>query len=140
MPNGIEIAHDGASVYVNVYLGNEVRRIDRKTGELLGRVEVSQPDNITWSADGDVLLVASHTGGMRDSMSCFDLETGSCGLAFEIVAIDPDTLARKTLLAHEGAPMGAATVAVQVGTDLWLGTFAGDRVARVVGSATSMKP
>ena len=139
-PNGIEIAHDGASIYVNVYLASEVRRIDRKTGELLAYVEVAQPDNITWSSDGQVLLVASHTGGMRENMTCMDIDEGSCGMPFEIVAIDPNSLARKTLVAHAGPPMGGATVAVQVGTDLWLGTFAGDRVARVVGAATSMQP
>lgn len=139
-PNGLELAPDGQSVYLNVYLGDEVRHIDLASGRLLGRVGVAQPDNVTWSSDESVLLVASHTAGMRDSMTCLELSEGSCPMAFEIVALDPKTLARKIVVAHAGPPMGGATVAVQVGQDLWLGTFAGDRVARVVGGASALAP
>lgn len=136
-PNGIELSPDGRSVYVNVYLAGQVRRIDRESGELLGAAEVASPDNVTWSADGSRLLVASHTGSLRDMMPCMDLEEGSCPMPFEIVALDPESMARTTLLARRGAPMGGATVALQVGDDLWLGTFAGDRVARVPGAASA---
>ena len=80
-PNGIALSPDGQSIYVNIYLGDEVRHIDLQSGELLGRVDVAQPDNITWSADRRVLLVASHTGGFSDSMTCFDISEGSCGMA-----------------------------------------------------------
>ena len=134
-PNGIDLSSDARTIFVNVYLGGEVRRIDRRTGEVTGRVAVSGPDNMTWSSDGRLLLVASHHAGIRDSMNCMSLTEGSCGFAFEIVAIDPETLERRTVVANEGPPMGAATVALQVGNDLWLGTFAGDRVTRVVGGA-----
>jgi len=134
-PNGIELSPDARTIYLDVYLGDEVRRIDRGTGEITGRVAVSAPDNVTWSSDGRVLLVASHHAGLRDSMNCMSLTEGSCGYPFEIVAIDPETLARETLVSNAGPPMGAATVALQVGPDLWLGTFAGDRVARVAGAA-----
>jgi sugar lactone lactonase YvrE len=139
-PNGIELSPDGQSIYVNIYLGDEVRHIDLNSGELLGRVDVAQPDNITWSSDGRVLLVASHVGSLSDSTACMELEEGNCGMPFEIVALDPKTLERRTLLANAGPPMGAATVAVQVGPDLWLGTFAGDRMTRVVGGASSLEP
>ncbi len=129
-PNGIEASADGAQIYLNAYLGNEVRKIDRKTGERLATAEVRQPDNVTWAADGR-LLVASHTAGMGDMMACGEIRQGACGFEFQIVALDPDTLAKEVLFTHEGAPMGAATVAVQLGDNLWLGSFAGDRVARV---------
>lgn len=129
-PNGIELSPDGTKIYLNVYLGNEVRKIDRKTGERLATAKVRQPDNITWGADGR-LLVASHTAGMREMLACGDVHQGACGFEFEIVALDPETLAEQVVFRHKGAPMGAATVAVQVGNDLWLGSFAGDRVSRV---------
>lgn len=130
-PNGIEASPDGRQLYLNVYLGGEVRKIDHETGELLASAEVRQPDNITWAADGSRLLVASHTAGMREMLACGEIHQGACGFEFQIVALEPDTLARQVLFTHAGAPMGAATVAVQVGGDLWLGSFAGDRVARV---------
>ncbi len=37
----------------------------------------------------------------------------------------------RVLLEHEGPPMGAATVALPFGDAIYLGTFAGDRIARV---------
>ena len=130
MPNGIELSPDGKIIYLNVYLGNEFKKIRRSDGKTLASLELAQPDNVHWNADGSRLLVASHTGSFPDMLACQQQETGSCPLGFEIVSIDPDDLSRVTLVANEGPPMGAATVAVQVGNDLYLGTFKGDRLAR----------
>jgi hypothetical protein len=88
---------------------------------------VPSPDNITWAADGR-LLVASHTGSLGEMMGCNSIESGSCPLSFAIVAIDPDTLATEIVFENAGPPMGAATVAVQRGDELYMGTFAGDRI------------
>ncbi len=129
-PNGIEVSPDGATIYLNVYLASEVRRIDRRTGELLASADVPQPDNVTWGDDGR-LLVASHTAGLSEMMACNGIEKGACGFEFQIVSLDPVTLEQRVLFKHKGAPMGAGTVAVQVGPDLYIGTFAGDRIARV---------
>jgi hypothetical protein len=40
-------------------------------------------------------------------------------------------LSAEILLERDDVPTGAVSVAVQVGEHLWLGTFAGDRVARM---------
>lgn len=128
-PNGIELSADGADVFVNLYLGSEVRRISVETGELLGTAEVRQPDNSSWSRDGR-LLVASHHAGVSDSVACNDLTEGACPFAFEIVAVDPETMETEVVFRNEGPPMGAATVAIHVGNELLMGSFAGDRVIR----------
>ena len=47
-----------------------------------------------------------------------------------MVALDPETLAAEIVLEHEGPPLGAATVALSVGDAIYLGSFAGDRIAR----------
>lgn len=129
-PNGIQVARDGSALFVNAYLGDEVRKIAYPGGRLLGRVAVKRPDNSQWDAEGH-LLVASHGGGAFEALECFGITEGACGLPFAIVAVDPRTLERRTVLEHGGAPMGAATVAQQVGEDLYLGSFAGDRIVRV---------
>jgi hypothetical protein len=129
-PNGIEVSRDGREIFLNVYMAGEVRRISRETGELLGAADVAQPDNVTWASDGR-LLVASHIGGFRDQMACMNLERGACPMAFQIVAVDPETMATEVLFANEGAPMGAGTVAIEVGGQLVVGSFAGDRIIRV---------
>jgi sugar lactone lactonase YvrE len=129
-PNGIELSADGREIYVNIYSGSEVRRIDRETGEILARVSVPSPDNISWSRDGR-LLVASHHGGIRDQMACYGLEEGTCPMAFAIMALDPTTLEAVEVFRNAGAPRGAGPVAIDVGDELVIGSFASDRVIRV---------
>jgi len=129
-PNGIELSADGSEIYLNAYSAGEVRRIDRRTGETLARADVAAPDNLSWSQDGR-LLVASHRGGIRDQMACYGLTEGACPMAFEIVALDPITLEGDAIFGNAGPPMGAGTVAVDVGDELVIGSFASDRVIRV---------
>ena len=55
----------------------------------------------------------------------------TCGAKFYVAELDPVTLETKVLLEHEGPPMGLATVAIQVGKYLYVGSAAGDRILRV---------
>lgn len=129
-PNGIEISEDESTLFVNIYLAGEVRKISRRDGSLLGRVEVSGPDNVTWSDDGR-LLVASHVDSIAELMACNGITEGNCGFGFEIVSIDPETMTRETLFSHRGAPMGGVTVALTIEDRIYFGTFAGDRMAYI---------
>lgn len=129
-PNGIQVARDGSALFVNAYLTGEVRKIAYPDGRLLGKVAVQRPDNSQWDATGR-LLVASHGGAPLEVLDCLAITEGACGLPFAIVAVDPQTLERHTVLEHRGPPMGAATVAQQVDGYLYLGSFAGDRIVRV---------
>jgi len=129
-PNGIELSADGREIYLNAYSGGEVRRIDRETGEILARASIPSPDNLSWAQDGR-LLVASHRGGIRDQMACMGIEEGACPMAFAIVALDPITLEGGPIFENAGPPMGAGTVALDVGDELVIGSFASDRVIRV---------
>ena len=90
---------------------------------------MQRPDHLTWTADGD-LLVASHTDSLEELMACRNLPQGACGSGFEIVQVDPESLTSLVLLAHRGAPIGGVSVALQHGDDLYLGSVAGDRIAR----------
>jgi sugar lactone lactonase YvrE len=129
-PNGIEISADGRDLYLNVYGTGEVRRISRESGERLATAQIPSPDNLSWARDGR-LLVASHVGSVSDGLRCQELEAGACPMAFEILALDAETLAAERIFANEGPPMGAGTVAVDLGDELVIGTFAGDRILRV---------
>ena len=131
--NGLEQSADERYLYVNSYFGDEVIKVDTETGTRVGSAQVASPDNLAWSPTGE-LLVASHHGGLGGTLACQDLERGNCGFRFQIVAVDPDTLETRVLMDQEGAPMGAATVALPFGDAVYLGTFAGDRIARVDAS------
>ena len=88
------------------------------------------PDNSSWAPDGR-LLVASFTGPLWETLRCNGIERGACPAAFEIVAVDPESLATETIYRGRGAPMGAGTVGLRVGDELFVGSFAGDRILRV---------
>jgi hypothetical protein len=132
--NGIEKSADERHLFLNNYFGGEVMKVDVVSGTRLGSAEVPGPDNLSWSPTGE-LLVASHDAAITDVLACQDMEEGtSCGIAFQIVAIDTETMTPRVLLYHEGPPMGGATVALPWGDAVYLGTFAGDRIATVSAS------
>lgn len=134
MPNGIERCAQEHHVYLNAYFAHEVRRIEVDSGELLARVEVAHPDNLSWTLDGR-LLVASHRSSLRQLAECREGMAGTCAVAFSIIALDAEDLTAEVLLESDDVPTGAVSVALQVGNDIWLGTFAGDRVARMAYGA-----
>ncbi len=130
-PNGIEISPDGTHIYLNLYGSGEVRKIDRRTGEILGSAQVASPDNAAWGRDGR-LLVASHGGGLSDQLACMTLDHGACGMQFSVVAVDPVSMETESIFSQAGPPMGAGTVALDLGDgELLIGSFAADRMIRV---------
>lgn len=133
-PNGIQISADGERVFLNLYTPGRVRVVDRRSGEILAELPVDQPDNSAWLADGR-LVVASHVKESLLPGLCTNVYEGACPQRFQLVAIDPDDLTREVLLDHGGAPMGAGTVAQQLGDGLYVGSYAGNRLLRVPMSA-----
>lgn len=128
--NGIEKSADERHLFLNSYFGDEVLKVDTVTGTRLGSAAAPGPDNLAWSPTGE-LLVAAHLASISDSVACLDVDEGNCGFGFQVIAVDTDTMTPRVLLEHEGPPMGAATVALPFGDAVYLGTFAGDRIARV---------
>lgn len=130
-PNGILLAADEQSFYLNIYFGGKVRRHALPGAELLAEVAVEKPDNASWSASG-TLLVASHQASLWQLFQSLEQSHDKPSLLpFSIVEIDPDTLAAQPLLTLEGPPMGAGTVALQRGDTLYIGSYVGDRMIRL---------
>ena len=129
-PNGVTVTPDGNTIFFTAYMGGEVRRVTRDGSRPPASVAIARPDNLTWAGDGR-LLVASHTGSIGDMLACSDLGGGACPLAFAIVAIDPESMATEVIFENEGAPMGAGTAAIERNGELFIGSFAGDRIIRL---------
>ena len=130
LPNGVTASRDERYLYVaTANGGGEVRKIDRESGAIVARHAVSKPDNFSWADDGR-LIVASHADSIWELAACRRVPRGACGAAFEVLALDPDSLEGMAWLAHRGAPIGGVSVAVELGDSLYLGSFAGDRIAR----------
>jgi hypothetical protein len=133
MPNGIATSPDGRYIYMNASAESSLRKVEVATGRELGRVSVGTPDNLSWSPDGR-LLVASLGDDFdaEDFVSCVSITHGACRIPFEIVAVDPDSMTLLgTVYESKGTPMGAGTVGLQVGRELFIGSFKGDRILRV---------
>jgi sugar lactone lactonase YvrE len=128
LPNGIAVRGDDR-LFLADWSGGRLVRIDRTTGQ---RDEVAlphHPDNLSWTADGR-LLVAGQLGSVRIAVACLDGTIRNCGQPWSVLAVDPDTLAVTTVAEGDGLEFGAASSAVLVGDTLVVGTWAGDRVLR----------
>lgn len=125
-PNGIQVDDQARYIYLNLYGAGQVAKLDLDSGEVVSRAAVPQPDNSAWAPDGR-LLVASHTGEVDFGADCAP-GSAFCSMAFQIVALDPETLHGEVIFSHAGAPMGAGTIAAKVGRQLYIGSFMGDRL------------
>jgi hypothetical protein len=138
-PNGIAVSRDGSQLFVAAWGSGDFVRLDRNGNAPPETVALPHlPDNMSWAPDGK-LLVTGQVASALAILRCGTLERGTCALPFSVVAIDPATLEIDLVFEHDGATaMGAATSAVQYGTDLYLGTFAGDRIARLPAARAAM--
>lgn len=134
MPNGLSLSADATTLYINSYIGNEVLQLDLQRHVQRSLASVRYPDNASWGEDGR-LLVASQLSSFREALDCQQLQQqqpgASCLLPFEIVAIDPQSGDRELLFTSGGHSLPVATVALQVGSDLFLGTYGGDRIVKL---------
>ena len=137
-PNGIAVSPDGETLFVDEYLADEVRKLERRTGKLLAKAEIASPDNVNWAPDGK-LLVASHNAPLHEIIACAGLEHGQCPFHFSIVLLDPADMQAHALYENVGPPMGAGTTALLIEDQLFIGSFAGDRILRVSLPSWAMK-
>jgi hypothetical protein len=127
LPNGIAVRGD--RLFLADWSGRRLVRIDRASGRRDAIFLPHHPDNLSWTADGQ-LLVTGQLGSGRIALGCMDAAVRSCGQPWSVIEVDPDTLATTTLAQGNGRDFGAASSAVRVGDTLVIGTWAGDRVLR----------
>jgi hypothetical protein len=137
--NGIEVSSDGEELFV---VSSGLRTVvafpfRNPTRQSRSSARLSFiPDNVHLNGDGELV-----TAGMSDNEpACggdfpgpaeFDIEAvASCARGFVAAALDPATL-QHTVIAEGPRHTGFsnATMALQIGDEVWIGTFAGDRIA-----------
>ena len=136
--NGIEVSADEQEFYVAVSGGYEIiaysrsnpaRRL-RTTGPL-----DFVPDNLHMDSAGRLvtagLVIEDPVCGRALGPEEFDLDKfATCPRPFVVLAVDPQTMASTKLLENPAIDQFSnVTMGLQVGDDMWVGTFAGDRVA-----------
>lgn len=128
--NGVEVTPDGRFILVNAWPEQRVLRfradsdgapVSIKTGFL--------PDNLRLAPGGKV-FVAGQAGDIGRLLA--GCGQPSCPHGWAVDELDPETMALTPVIRVRGtAAFGAATSALQVGDELWIGTYRGDRVAIV---------
>src|SRR5215813_8366910 len=110
--NGIEVSKDGKWLYVAAWGSQSFVRMSR------GQTPVKRDsiplgfrvDNIRWAPDGSIL--ATGQGGAAPTQTS------------NVVKINPNTLKVEEIIRQPNTPeFGNGTVAVQVGKELWVGSF-----------------
>jgi len=136
--NGIEVSADGKEFYVAssglatvlAYSNTDPARLLRSTEQL-----TFIPDNLHSGPDGRLLtaglnLVDETCGNVKQSEEFSLEEFASCPRPFTVVAVDPRSMQVDVVATGPPNPQFSnITMALPVGDELWIGTFAGDRVA-----------
>lgn len=112
--NGVELSADGETIYMAEWGSRSLARISRGTTTPVRRdVKLGfRVDNVHWARDGSLWAV-----GQGDQ-------------SWKAVKVDPQTLAVHEVLSRTDTPaFGAGTTVLEVGEDLWVGSFRGNRIA-----------
>jgi len=120
-PNGLEISPDGKTLFIGGWGSQTVIRLSR--GDNPPKKEMVnvgfRVDNLRWAPDGTLLATGQRPASQQG-------QRGSSHSA----RVDPKTLKAEELLNRpDDDAFATATVAVQIGQELWVGSVRGDRVA-----------
>lgn len=128
--NGVEVTPDGRFILVNAWPEQRVLRFRNGSDEAPASVKTGfLPDNLRLAPGGKV-LVAGQGGNIKTLLaSCGQPR---CPHGWAVDRLDPKTMTLTPVLRVPGtASFDDATSALQVGRELWIGTYRGDRVAIV---------
>jgi hypothetical protein len=135
-PNGVAVSADGTQIFFGEWGARRLVRL--RLDGLPRRSEIDlpiRPDNLSWARDGR-LLVAGQRAGFGEVLGCAQIEGSTCAIDFAVIAVEPTSLEQQLLVdgrvedTATATPTGAVSCALHVGGELFLGTFAGDRVVR----------
>jgi len=116
--NGLELSKDGKWFYVAAWGSQSLFRLSRGVTPVKRDVVPLgfRVDNIRWAPDGSIF--AAGQGGTPPNQTS------------NVVKVDPNTLKVQEIIRHPNSnEFGSGTVAIQVGKEIWMGSFRGDRIA-----------
>ncbi len=130
--NGIEVSPDGKWIYVAAWGNKAVVRLARGGPAPAKRDTLPAGflvDNLRWAPDGQ-LIVAGQNVPAKQVFACFESHATRCTQPWRIDRWDTTGMTLKPLATKPGNPdFGDATIGLQIGDDMFVGTFRGDRIA-----------
>jgi hypothetical protein len=129
--NGLALTKDGKSLYVAGWPGKNVTRFERTGSTWAKKESVSTgilTDNLRWMSDGSLLA-----GGQDSSMpAVFQCRPPACRVGSAAIKIDTKTGKATRLVQYPGSEgFEGGTTALEVGDEIWFGSFKGGRIARL---------
>lgn len=123
-PNGLEISGDEQWLYIAGFAESKVTRLSR--GQTPVQKDVItldfRPDNLRMSVDGSAIFAAG-PGNIQTPRDT-SVETSN------VASIDPQSLDVQPIFQHPFIDgFFASTTAIQIGNEMWLGTYRGERIA-----------
>lgn len=129
--NGVALTKDGKTLYVAGWPGKSVTRWERSGKSWTKKESIDTgilTDNLRWLADGSILA-----GGQDSKMpDVFQCRPPECRVGSGAVKIDPRTLKTTRVVTYKGNDsFEGATTVIEVGDEYWMGSYKGDRIARI---------
>ena len=114
--NGVELSADGNTVYLAAWGSQSFIRLTRGATPKRDEIPLGfRVDNIHFAKDGSLLAAGQVTDPSARSS--------------RVVKIDPQTLNVRDLMTRpDDAAFAGNTTAIEIGNDLWLGSYRGDRI------------
>jgi hypothetical protein len=125
MANGVAVSADGQQVFWAETGTGKVHRTPRAGGADTSVSIGGNPDNLSWTSRG-TLLVATHTGGPKFLLCA--LGSLPCRSPWAVFEIDPKTMTATQRFAHDGSVVGAIASATEVDGKTYLGSVFDDRI------------
>jgi sugar lactone lactonase YvrE len=116
--NGLELSKDGKTIYVAAWGSQSFFRLtlNQKPAKRDDITLGFRADNVRWAPDGQLYVTGQGMMGQTQTSN--------------IVKVDPKTMKVTEILTQaNNNAFGAGTVTVQIGSELWVGSYRGDRVA-----------
>jgi len=130
--NGVAVSADGNWVYIGGWNSCCIKKVQRGVRDpeiATARVDI-MVDNLTWSATGRLLAAGTYGIGMREFLAGHFGTNPRLGIPSRVLSVDPNTLDVEQLIDYGPDTFGAATSALQVGREIWVGTSRDQGLAR----------
>lgn len=125
--NGIALSADEKNLYIAEWAGQKVHLLSTIDGRVSQSVNVDfLPDNIRWSAEGN-LLIAGQRGLPKEVFLSRGISEEN--MYFSVMEIDSTLTVKKTLIRDGHRNFANATVAIQINNTYWLGCVENNKIA-----------
>lgn len=125
--NGIELSPDQRYMFVAAIGSATLVRFDRTAKPMTSEtVQLPiRPDNLRWTSAGKLYTTGGHYAPAAEA----ECANPPCVSGWAVIEIDPETLQVTRVVEVDGsAALQGASTALEVGNEIWIGTYNGDRV------------